>query len=437
MIKENPDAINKEKYRINLEKLYEYYEELIALEDWTPQAFKAALYPDKRMFEFGSKVKNKKLYHKRLKEHRRAGRKYQLTHPHDNYMNWEIEDFMEKYPKYKPIFVEIKEDNNNEEQIAFKLTTIPYIEGKDLSSIYGRKDTNVTFADIVKANIGDKFCSPLPDQKYHYTEEAEIIWKDNNIALIREIKTKIKPEGILEDTNLFHVELFMDNEKPNTINKEKYKVDFEKLCEYYEELIELEDWTPQVFKAALYPDKHVFKFGSKDENSKLYYQRLMKNQADYSKNKNYWNYINWEIKGFVEKYPRYKPIFVEIKEDKDNKQPKNIKLTTITYTGDENSLKMCWRKDSKITFIDIVKAKIGDKFHSPHHNYNYSYDEEAELIWKDWKTATFKIKSTERKPDGVTEYVQHFVFKFPKLYSFFHILILALDSIYTKIKSNN
>ena len=232
----------------------------------------------------------------------------------------------------------------------------------------------------------------------------------------------------------------MIKENPDAIKKEKYRINLEKLYEYYEELIALEDWVPHEFKVALYPDKRMFEFGSKVKNKKLYHKRLKEHRRagrKYQLAHPHDNYMNWEIEDFMEKYPKYKPIFVEIKEDKDNKQPKNIKLTTITYTGDENSLKMCWRKDSKITFIDIVKAKIGEKFHSPHHNYNYSYDEEAELIWKDWKTATFKIKSTERKPDGATEYVQHFVFKFPKLYSFFHILILALDSIYTKIKSNN
>ncbi|WP_303247729.1 hypothetical protein [uncultured Methanobrevibacter sp.] len=92
------------KYEINPDKLDEYFEDLLLLEDWIPFEIIRCL-PRERAFKFtrGEKVKNKQLWKERIKEHEIANLGLDAV---DHY-NGEIETFIRKYPGFKSIFVEI------------------------------------------------------------------------------------------------------------------------------------------------------------------------------------------------------------------------------------------------------------------------------------------------------------------------------------------
>lgn len=92
------------KYEINPDKLDEYFEDLLLLEDWVPFEIIRFL-PLERAFKFthGEKVKNKRLWKERIKEHEIANLGLDAV---DNY-NGEIETFIRKYPGFKSIFIEI------------------------------------------------------------------------------------------------------------------------------------------------------------------------------------------------------------------------------------------------------------------------------------------------------------------------------------------
>ena len=94
--------MNKQKYEVVPEKIDEY------LEDWIPSEVRRAFYTKSPecmdALHSGSKVKNKKLWWKRLMEHQRENRGIGFF----NYINWEIETFIRKYPYFSPLFVEIK-----------------------------------------------------------------------------------------------------------------------------------------------------------------------------------------------------------------------------------------------------------------------------------------------------------------------------------------
>ena len=92
--------MGEQKYEINKTVLKEFYEEFMALEDWIPFEIKSSL-PLEISMKLGSKVKNKDLWWNKIMEHQRAN-------PYDDYydyINWEIESFLSKYPYFKPIFI--------------------------------------------------------------------------------------------------------------------------------------------------------------------------------------------------------------------------------------------------------------------------------------------------------------------------------------------
>lgn len=97
--------MNKRKYKVIPEKLDEYFEDLLTLEDWIPSEIKVFL-PNERIFalQSGDKVKNKELWWKRLMEHQRENNSMGFL----DYINWEIETFIKKYPYFSPLFVEIE-----------------------------------------------------------------------------------------------------------------------------------------------------------------------------------------------------------------------------------------------------------------------------------------------------------------------------------------
>ncbi|MDO5824352.1 heat-shock protein [Methanobrevibacter sp.] len=93
------------------------------------------------------------------------------------------------------------------------------------------------------------------------------------------------------------------------MGEQKYEIDSQKLEEFYDDLISLEDWIPFEIKSSL-PIEIAIKIGSKVKNKDLWWDRLMKHQrANYGED--YYDYINWEIETFLRKYPYFKPIFIK------------------------------------------------------------------------------------------------------------------------------
>lgn len=78
-------------------------------------------------------------------------------------------------------------------------------------------------------------------------------------------------------------------------------------------------------------------------------------------------------------------------------------LESVGYGGNEDDLHSYWGEETIVTFADLSNAEVGDKFHSPDHNYTYSYDEVAEVIFKDKKSVLVRVTSVEYLPTGVKE----------------------------------
>ena len=98
------------KYDVRQELLPEYYEDFFTLEDWIPFIIKLVL-PTEICLKVGSKVKDKKRYTKIINQHRIDGENYEFNHPELSKTlaieDWQVEEFLKKYPKFKPLFVEI------------------------------------------------------------------------------------------------------------------------------------------------------------------------------------------------------------------------------------------------------------------------------------------------------------------------------------------
>ena len=91
------------KYSVDSKELEKLYDDLYSIEDWIPQIILAYI-PTEVHSKIGSKVKNTRLRVKRLQKHRMDGRK---INGFNNYMNWEIENFILKYPQFRKVFIEI------------------------------------------------------------------------------------------------------------------------------------------------------------------------------------------------------------------------------------------------------------------------------------------------------------------------------------------
>ena len=80
-------------------ELKEFYNDFKSLEDWIPHLIQMYL-PVEVAVTVGSEVKNKDLWWDRIMAHQRAN-------PYEDYydyINWEIESFLAKYPYFGPIF---------------------------------------------------------------------------------------------------------------------------------------------------------------------------------------------------------------------------------------------------------------------------------------------------------------------------------------------
>lgn len=89
------------KYNLCEDKLQEFYEDLINLDDWIPFVITSNL-PQDIFFKLGKNVKNKQEYNNRLLKHKISNGKSGLGL--DESLENEISIFLKKYPKFEPLF---------------------------------------------------------------------------------------------------------------------------------------------------------------------------------------------------------------------------------------------------------------------------------------------------------------------------------------------
>ncbi len=90
------------KYSLCEDKLEDYYPDLIMLDDWIPFVITSNL-PNEVLFDLGKHVKNKKTYSDRLLRHKIENGQSGLGL--DELLENEIHVFLEKYPKFEPLFL--------------------------------------------------------------------------------------------------------------------------------------------------------------------------------------------------------------------------------------------------------------------------------------------------------------------------------------------
>ncbi|MBR1611635.1 MAG: heat-shock protein [Methanobrevibacter sp.] len=89
------------KYSLCEDKLKDFHEDLIMLDDWIPFVITSNL-PQDVFFKLGKDVKNKKIYSDRLLQHKLDNGQSGLSL--DEVLENEIRVFLDKYPKFKPLF---------------------------------------------------------------------------------------------------------------------------------------------------------------------------------------------------------------------------------------------------------------------------------------------------------------------------------------------
>ena len=83
------------------DKLEYFYDDLIMLEDWIPFVITSNL-PQDIFFKLGKNVENRKEYSNRLLQHKIANGRSGLSL--NEALEKEIDIFLEKYPKFQPLF---------------------------------------------------------------------------------------------------------------------------------------------------------------------------------------------------------------------------------------------------------------------------------------------------------------------------------------------
>ena len=86
------------KYSLCEDKLEDFYSDLIMLDDWIPFVIRSNL-PNEILFN----VENKKAYSDRLLKHKIENGQSGLSL--DELLEREIHIFLEKYPKFEPLFL--------------------------------------------------------------------------------------------------------------------------------------------------------------------------------------------------------------------------------------------------------------------------------------------------------------------------------------------
>ena len=89
------------KYNLLEDKLPYFHEDLIMLEDWIPFVIASNL-PQEIFFKLGKNVSDKRKYSDRLLKHKLENNRCGLSL--DEALENEISLFLEKYPKFHPLF---------------------------------------------------------------------------------------------------------------------------------------------------------------------------------------------------------------------------------------------------------------------------------------------------------------------------------------------
>lgn len=80
-----------------------------------------------------------------------------------------------------------------------------------------------------------------------------------------------------------------------------------------------------------------------------------------------------------------------------------FELSSIGYGGNEDNLEVYSRENTVVTFKELSEAKVWDTFYSPDNNNMYYYEEWAEIIFKDEKSALIRVISEEELPNSHLE----------------------------------
>ena len=88
------------KYTLQEDKLKDFYNDLIMLEDWIPFVITSNL-PQDIFFKLGKNVKDSKIY-SRLLQHKLDNGQSGLSL--NEVLENEISTFLQKYPKFEPLF---------------------------------------------------------------------------------------------------------------------------------------------------------------------------------------------------------------------------------------------------------------------------------------------------------------------------------------------
>ena len=89
------------RYTLCEDKLEDFHGDLIMLDDWIPFVITSNL-PQDVFFKLGKDVENKEEYSNRLLQHKLDNGQSGLSL--DEVLEREISDFLEKYPKFEPLF---------------------------------------------------------------------------------------------------------------------------------------------------------------------------------------------------------------------------------------------------------------------------------------------------------------------------------------------
>lgn len=91
------------KYELNKDKIPEFIDDLINLDDWFP--FVIAINHSTLYYDWMQNAKDRSALSKKQYDHVAIREEYQFNHEYiEEVDDWEIEEFLNKYPKFKPLF---------------------------------------------------------------------------------------------------------------------------------------------------------------------------------------------------------------------------------------------------------------------------------------------------------------------------------------------
>jgi len=95
---------NYRKYELNKEKISDFIEDFINLDDWIPFYVTINL-PPGVCFDQMQNAKDKSLLSDKYYNHSSVRDEFNRNHKYiEETLDWEIEEFLNKYPNFKPLF---------------------------------------------------------------------------------------------------------------------------------------------------------------------------------------------------------------------------------------------------------------------------------------------------------------------------------------------